>query len=84
MEVPSAYVQFLRTIMPVAAHDVLRDLELISEERRQLLVQRRLHLWLHTWLLAHGSRAHVAARPVDTAAALCDAPGSYVMVRYND
>ena len=38
---------------PVAAHDVLRDLEEICEERRQLLVQRRLHLWLHTWLLAH-------------------------------
>jgi len=43
----------LRTIMPVAAHDVLRDLEEICEERRQLIVQRRLHLWLHTWLLAH-------------------------------
>ena len=39
--------------MPVAAHDVLHDLEAISEERRQLLVQRRLHLWMHTWLLAH-------------------------------
>ena len=39
--------------MPVATHDVLRDLEGICEERRQLLVQRRLHLWLHTWLLAH-------------------------------
>jgi hypothetical protein len=49
----AAYFNHLRTIMPVAAHDVLRDLEQISEERRQLLVQRRLHLWLHTWLLAH-------------------------------
>ncbi len=48
-----AYFNHLRTIMPVAAHDVLRDLEEISEERRQLLVQRRLHLWLHTWLLVH-------------------------------
>jgi len=49
----SAYFNHLRTVMPVAAHDVLRDLEEIAEERRQLLVQRRMHLWLHTWLLAH-------------------------------
>lgn len=49
----AAYFNHLRTIMPVAAHDVLRDLEEIAEERRQLLVQRRLHLWLHTWLLCH-------------------------------
>jgi hypothetical protein len=48
-----AYFNHLRTIMPVAAHDVLRDLEEICEERRQLMVQRRLHLWLHTWLLLH-------------------------------
>jgi len=52
-ELVAAYFGHLRTIMPVAAHDVLRDLEEISEERRQLLVQRRLHLWLHTWLFAH-------------------------------
>jgi len=32
---------------------VLRDLEEICEERRQFLVQRRLHLWLHSWLLVH-------------------------------
>jgi polyhydroxyalkanoate synthase len=38
----------------------------------------------HTWLLAHGSPARVSARRVDTTAALCDAPGSNVMVRYND
>jgi hypothetical protein len=49
----AAYFGHLRTIMPVAAHDVLRDLEEICEERRQLLVQRRLHLWLHGWLLVH-------------------------------
>ena len=52
-ELVAAYFNHLRTIMPVAAHDVLRDLEEITEERRQLLVQRRLHLWLHTWLLVH-------------------------------
>jgi hypothetical protein len=49
----AAYFAHLRTIMPVAAHVVLRDLEEICQERRQLLVQRRLHLWLHTWLLVH-------------------------------
>jgi hypothetical protein len=49
----AAYFAHLRTIMPVAAHVVLRDLEEICEERRQLLVQRRLHLLLHTWLLVH-------------------------------
>jgi hypothetical protein len=52
-ELVAAYFNRLRTIMPVAAHDVLRDLEEIAEERRQLLVQRRFHLWLHTWLLVH-------------------------------
>jgi hypothetical protein len=49
----SAYFGHLRTIMPVAAHNVLRDLEEVLEERRQLLVQRRMHLWLHGWLLVH-------------------------------
>jgi hypothetical protein len=49
----AAYFSHLRTIMPVAAHDLLRDLEGICEERRQLMLQRRLHLWLHSWLLVH-------------------------------
>jgi hypothetical protein len=52
-ELVAAYFNHLRTIMPVAAHDVLRDLEEISDERRQLLVQARMHRWLHTWLLIH-------------------------------
>ncbi|MBI3693809.1 MAG: hypothetical protein HY238_03075 [Acidobacteria bacterium] len=39
--------------MPVAAHDVLHDLESICEERRQLGVQVRLHHWLHGWLFVH-------------------------------
>ncbi len=38
----------------------------------------------HAWLLSHGSHAQVPARQIDAAAALCDAPGTYVMVRYND
>jgi hypothetical protein len=52
-ELVAAYFNHLRTIMPVAAHDVLRDLEEISEERRQLLVQASLHRWMHLWLLIH-------------------------------
>ncbi|HYM13482.1 MAG TPA: hypothetical protein VEU62_22270 [Bryobacterales bacterium] len=48
-----AYFQYLRTIMPVAAHEVLQDLESICEERRQFGVQQRLHRWLHGWLYVH-------------------------------
>ena len=48
-----AYFNFLRTIMPVAAHSVLTDLESICEERRQLGVQTRLHHLLHGWLYLH-------------------------------
>ncbi len=49
----TAYFQYLRTIMPVASHDVLRDLETICEERRELEIQDRLHRWLHGWLYVH-------------------------------
>ena len=49
----SAYFRYLRTIMPVPAHDVLEDLEAICDERRQLQVQQRLHHWLHGWLYVH-------------------------------
>ena len=49
----AAYFQFLRTVIPVAAHEVLKDLEEICEERRQLAVQARLHHWLHGWLYVH-------------------------------
>jgi hypothetical protein len=48
-----AYFQHMRTILPVAAHDVLHDLESICEERRQLAVQLRMHRWLHGWLYVH-------------------------------
>ncbi len=49
----AAYFQFLRTILPVAAHQVIRDLEEICDERRQLALQARLHHWLHGWLYVH-------------------------------
>ncbi|HMO47234.1 MAG TPA: alpha/beta fold hydrolase [Rubrivivax sp.] len=42
--------------------------------------------WLawHDWLLRHGSGLQVAARLIGADAALCDAPGDYVMRRYYD
>jgi len=43
----------LRTLLPVAAHVTLADLEDICDEARQLTRQERLHLWLHGWLLLH-------------------------------
>ncbi|MBK5290487.1 MAG: hypothetical protein JJE04_02180 [Acidobacteriia bacterium] len=49
----AAYFSHLKTILPVAAHDVLADLEAICEERRQLAVQSTLHAWLHGWLYVH-------------------------------
>jgi hypothetical protein len=49
----AAYFGHLNIIMPVAAHGILGDLQEICQERRQLLVQRRLHFWLHGWLMLH-------------------------------
>lgn len=49
----AAYFNHLRTILPVASHQVVSDLEAICEERRQLAVQARLHRWLHGWLYVH-------------------------------
>jgi len=49
----SAYFGHLNIIMPVAAHGILGDLAEICEERRQLMAQRRMHLWLHGWLIVH-------------------------------
>lgn len=48
-----AYFDHLRTILPVAAHEVLQDVEEIAEERRQLAEQDRLHRLMHGWLLVH-------------------------------
>ncbi|HTP68238.1 MAG TPA: hypothetical protein VMJ35_04980 [Dongiaceae bacterium] len=43
----------LKTFLPAHAHSTLRDLEDICDEARQLVLQERLHLWLHGWLLVH-------------------------------
>jgi hypothetical protein len=48
-----AYFGYLRTLLPAEAHQVLRDVEEICDERRQLAIQARLHRWLHGWLYIH-------------------------------
>jgi hypothetical protein len=49
----AAYFAYIRTLLPEATHPVLNDLEQICQERQQLLVQARLHRWLHGWLFVH-------------------------------
>jgi hypothetical protein len=48
-----AVFQHLRTVLPPEMGDVVEELQAICEERRQLAAQRRLHHWLHGWLLVH-------------------------------
>jgi hypothetical protein len=43
----------LRTLLPSALHDIVKNLEDICEEERQLRRQIRYHHWLHGWLLLH-------------------------------
>jgi len=43
----------LRTLLPEGARATVDDLEDVCEEARQLQKQRRLHHWLHLWLLVH-------------------------------
>jgi len=43
----------IRTLVPTAVHETLKDLEGICEERRQLATQEKLHRWLHGWLIVH-------------------------------
>jgi len=42
-----------RRSLPAPLHPVLKDLESICEEERQLNRQRRLYLIMHTWLVIH-------------------------------
>lgn len=48
-----AYFEELCTTVPSSAHGALKTLEDLCEERRQLALQRRLHRWLHGWLMVH-------------------------------
>jgi len=43
----------LRRLTDPRLHGVVKDLEAYCEQREQLDLQRRLHLWLHAWLLVH-------------------------------
>jgi hypothetical protein len=43
----------MRTALPPLLHETVAELESICEERRQLADQKRLHHWLHGWLLVH-------------------------------
>jgi hypothetical protein len=43
----------IRTLLPARGHATVDDLQDICEEARQLQKQRRLHHWLHLWLLVH-------------------------------
>jgi hypothetical protein len=49
----AALFRHLRTVVPPALHVTLHELEAICEERAQLAQQKRLHHWLHGWLLVH-------------------------------
>ena len=39
--------------MPPVLHSQIQELEVICDERRQLAQQKRLHHWLHGWLMVH-------------------------------
>lgn len=47
------YFEELCTTVPSSAHGALRNLEELCEERRQLALQRKIHYWLHGWLMLH-------------------------------
>ena len=51
--------EYLRTQLPQNLHDVVEDLASICEERRQLIVQKRLHIWLHGWLFIHAPLSYL-------------------------
>ena len=43
----------LRSDWPAELHETLEQLELFCEERRQFVLQQRLHRWMHWWLMLH-------------------------------
>ncbi|MDF1662843.1 MAG: hypothetical protein P1V97_13785 [Planctomycetota bacterium] len=44
----------VRNLTPPSIHDAVNDIEIICAEHRQLVLQQRIHKWLHYWLLVHG------------------------------
>jgi len=49
----AALFQELRRKVDESLHFVIDDLAALCEQREQLAAQRRLHHWLHGWLLLH-------------------------------
>ena len=49
----SALFAQIRVRLPESFHEVIDQLSAICHERRHLVVQRRMHHWLHAWLLLH-------------------------------
>ena len=49
----SAIFDDLRTKLDPRAHPAASALEDLCDQRRQLHEQRRLHVWMHNWLLIH-------------------------------
>ncbi len=43
----------MRKMLPLPLHEPLDALHRAVEERRQIARQKRLHLWMHGWLLIH-------------------------------
>jgi hypothetical protein len=43
----------LRAVLPPLLHPMVDDLLDLCEERRQLWLQERFHVWLHGWLYVH-------------------------------
>lgn len=56
-----ALFEELRRTLDPALHPVTRDLEALCAQREQLEMQRRLHVWLHGWLLVHVPLSYVMA-----------------------
>ncbi|MGH7333770.1 MAG: hypothetical protein ACREKS_13715 [Candidatus Rokuibacteriota bacterium] len=64
----------LRARLASPLHSALSELESICDERRQLAHQKRLHHWLHGWLLVHV--------PLSMALILLSVVHALVSVRY--
>ncbi len=43
----------LKADLPTELHETVEQLEAFCEERRQFVIQKRLHRWLHWWLILH-------------------------------
>ncbi len=52
-EKSKAAFDYFRQIFPAPVHSVLRSLESIVDEEQQLRRQKRMYVWLHSWLLVH-------------------------------